>query len=193
MKKNIDEIDLQLLELLQRDASISQQVLAERVGISPATCLRRVQRLREAGILAAQVALVDPWALARASGQPPGLCCIVELSLDRQDAQALATFEQLLLQHPEVQQCWRVSAGPDFILVVHTLDMQHYQALAHALFTQQANVRNVKAYFATAQPKRGTAIPLPGRAAPAAPAAPAASESAPASAQRPQPLSGARP
>lgn len=190
MKKNIDEIDLQLLELLQRDASISQQVLAERAGISPATCLRRVQRLREAGILAAQVALVDPWALARASGQPPGLCCIVELSLDRQDAQALAAFEQLLLQHPEVQQCWRVSAGPDFILVVQTLDMQHYQALAHALFTQQANVRNVKAYFATAQPKRGTAIPLPGRAASAAPAA---SESAPASAQRPQPLSGARP
>ena len=59
-----------------------------------------------------------------------------------------------------VQQCWRVSPGPDFVLVVYAHDMPAYLALAHKLFTSQANVRNVKAYFATKRSKFVTRIPI---------------------------------
>ena len=57
-------------------------------------------------------------------------------------------------------QCWRVAPGPDFVLILRVPDMPAYQVLAERLFTQDANVRNVKAFFATRRAKFGTAIPL---------------------------------
>lgn len=156
----LDHIDLQLLKLLQADASQSNQALAERVHVSPPTCLRRVKRLHEVGLIERQVALLQPDRLAAVQGH--GLACIVEVSLDRQDAQALDAFEARAVEHPAVQQCWRVSPGPDFILVVHTRDMPGYLALSQQLFTGDANVRNVKAFFSTKRAKFSTAIPLQG-------------------------------
>ncbi len=69
-------------------------------------------------------------------------------------------FEAQVLGSEQVQQCWRVSPGPDFVLVVYARDMPGYLALAQKLFTAQANVRNVKAYFATKRSKFVTRIPL---------------------------------
>lgn len=155
-----DQVDLQLLALLQADASQSNQALAEQVHVSPPTCLRRVKRLHEVGLIERQVALLQPDRLAAVQGH--GLACIVEVSLDRQDAQSLDAFEARAVEHPAVQQCWRVSPGPDFILVVHTRDMPGYLALSQQLFTGDANVRNVKAFFSTKRAKFSTAIPLQG-------------------------------
>ncbi|MDZ7866984.1 Lrp/AsnC family transcriptional regulator [Acidovorax sp.] len=156
----LDHIDLQLLNLLQTDAGQSNQALAERVHVSPPTCLRRVKRLHEVGLIERQVALLQPERLAAVQGH--GLACIVEVSLDRQDAQALDAFEARAVAHPAVQQCWRVSPGPDFILVAHTRDMPGYLALSQQLFTGDANVRNVKAFFSTKRAKFSTAIPVHG-------------------------------
>ena len=157
----LDHTDLQLLNLLQADASQSNQALAEQVHVSPPTCLRRVKRLHEVGLIERQVALLQPDRLAAVQGH--GLACIVEVSLDRQDAQALDAFEARAVAHPAVQQCWRVSPGPDFILVVHTRDMPGYLALSQQLFTGDANVRNVKAFFSTKRAKFSTAIPVQAR------------------------------
>ena len=157
----LDHIDLQLLNLLQADASQSNQALAEQVHVSPPTCLRRVKRLHEVGLIERQVALLQPDRLAAVQGH--GLACIVEVSLDRQDAQALDAFEAHAVAHPAVQQCWRVSPGPDFILVAHTRDMPGYLALSQQLFTGDANVRNVKAFFSTKRAKFSTAIPVQAR------------------------------
>ena len=66
------------------------------------------------------------------------------------------------MAEPRVQQVWRVSPGPDFVLVVQVADMPAYHALAQRLFTQDANVRNVKAFFAVKRAKFETALPLPG-------------------------------
>jgi Lrp/AsnC family leucine-responsive transcriptional regulator len=156
----LDQVDLQLLALLQADASQSNQALAEQVHVSPPTCLRRVKRLHEVGLIERQVALLQPDRLAAVQGH--GLACIVEVSLDRQDAQSLDAFEARAVEHPAVQQCWRVSPGPDFILVAHTRDMPGYLALSQQLFTGDANVRNVKAFFSTKRAKFSTAIPLQG-------------------------------
>ncbi|WP_024539120.1 Lrp/AsnC family transcriptional regulator [Comamonas badia] len=153
-----DAIDLRLMDLLQRDATLSNQQLAQRVGVSPATCLRRVARLREGGLIERQVALLSHDALAQWQGH--GLAAIVEVSLDRQGAEHLAAFEARAIEEDTVQQCWRVSPGPDFVLVVQVLDMPHYQQLAERLFTQNANVRNVKAFFVTHRAKFDTKMPL---------------------------------
>lgn len=154
----LDSVDIQLLDMLQTDASQSNQTLAERVHVSPPTCLRRVKRLHEAGLIERQVAILQPDALAALRGH--GLDCIAEVSLDRQGAELLDAFEARAVADPEVHQCWRVSPGPDFVLVVHTRDMPGYLALSQRLFTADANVRNVKAFFATRRAKFDTKVPL---------------------------------
>ena len=155
---SLDIIDLQLLDALQRDAAISNQALADKVHVSPPTCLRRIKRLRDLGIIESQVAILSGDALAQVQGF--GLFAMVEISLDRQGAEELDAFEALAIASDNVQQCWRVSPGPDFVLVVYAHDMPSYLALAHKLFTSQANVRNVKTYFATKRSKFVTRIPL---------------------------------
>ena len=137
----LDALDRRLLDHLQGDAGETNQALAERMNISPATCLRRVRRLEEQGFIERRVALLG----AKASG--PALTALVEVSLDRQGAEHLDAFETHALSEAAVQQCYRVSPGPDFMLVVQVADMPAYQALVQRLFTQDANVRNVKTFF----------------------------------------------
>ena len=153
-----DSIDWKLLNLLQQDASTSNQALAERAGVSPPTALRRVRRLYEAGLITRTVALLDEDRIAALQGH--GLTAIAEVSLDRQGTEHLDAFERRAVAETPVQQCWRVASGPDFMLVLRVRDMSDYQALAERLFTQDANVRNVRVFFATRRAKFGTDIPL---------------------------------
>ncbi|KQV50206.1 AsnC family transcriptional regulator [Pelomonas sp. Root1217] len=152
---DLDAIDLRLLEALQTDSSLSNQDLAARVAVSPATCLRRVKRLIEAGIVERQVALLSRDKLGA------GLSAILEITLDRQGAEHLDAFEARAVQEAAVQQCWRVSPGPDFVLVVQLADMPAYQAFTQRLLTQDANVRNIKAFFSVKRAKFETRIQLP--------------------------------
>lgn len=155
---NLDTVDLQLLRQLQRDVSLSNQALASKLHLSAPTCLRRVKRLQSLGLIEKQVAILNPGKLAQITGH--GLQAIVEVSLDRQDSSSLLQFEQKAVAEPGVQQCWRVSPGPDFVLVIATLDMPAYLALSQKLFTQDSNVRNVKAFFAVKRAKFNTELPI---------------------------------
>ena len=155
---SIDAIDIQLLNQLQIDASLSNQALAELAHISPPTCLRRIKRLHEAGLIERTIAILSPERLSAAIGF--GLTAIVEITLDRQDTLALEQFETRVVDDPAVQQCYRVSPGPDFVLMVHAANMPAYQALTQRLFTSDANVRNVKAFFSIKRSKFGAALPL---------------------------------
>ena len=152
---SIDSIDLRLLEQLQTDAALSNEALAARIHVSPATCLRRVRRLVEQGIIERRVAILSPERLA------PSLTAIVEVTLDRQGAEHLAAFESRAVAEPAVLQCHRVAPGPDFVLVVQAADMPAYHALAQRLFTDDANVRNVKAFFSVHRAKFDTRVVLP--------------------------------
>ena len=147
----IDETDLRLLDLMQTDASLSNQDLAQRAHVSPPTALRRIKRLRETGLIERQVALLQPERLAAVLGH--GLTALVEITLERQSAEALDPFEERATLDAAVQQCYRVSPGPDFVLVVHTPDMPSHLALTQRLFTSDANVRNVKAFFSVKRAK----------------------------------------
>ncbi|WP_028534551.1 Lrp/AsnC family transcriptional regulator [Paludibacterium yongneupense] len=139
----LDDLDRRILKLLQNDASLSNVELALRVHASAPTCLRRVKRLRDSGVIARQLALLAPEKLA------PSLTVIVEISLDRQSAEDLAAFEALLAPEDAVLQCYRVSPGPDFVVLLCTTDMGDYHAFAQRVFAAARNVRNVRAFFAT--------------------------------------------
>lgn len=154
-----DATDWLLLQQLQRDASQSNVALAEALKLSPPTCLRRVKRLIDGGWIERQIAVLNADKIAAQVGH--GLSALVEVSLDRQGAEHLDAFESRAVAHDAVQQCWRVSPGPDFMLVLQARDMPHYLAISQTLFTQDANVRNVKAFFATKRAKFTTTWPLP--------------------------------
>jgi len=160
----LDPLDLRLLAQLQRDASLSNQALAEAMGVSPATAHRRVRRLGQLGLIERTVAHLSPQGLADAG--LPVLQAIVEVTLDVQAEERLAAFEARALADPSVQQCWRVSPGPDFVLVVAVPDMVAYQAFSARLLTQDANVRNVRSFFAVRRARFGSELPLPVNADP---------------------------
>jgi Lrp/AsnC family leucine-responsive transcriptional regulator len=151
----LDSTDIRILEVLQEDAGLTNHALAARVHTSPATCLRRVRQLGESGVIERRVALLSADALGH------GLTAIVEVSLDRQSAEAMDAFEARAIAEGPVQQCHRVSPGPDFVLVVQVADMAGYDALVGRLFTADANVRNVKAFFSMRRAKFETRIALP--------------------------------
>jgi len=153
---SIDATDLRLLDALQFDASRTNQQLAQDCHLSPATCLRRVQRLRRLGLIERQVAVLSAERLGNAV-----LTALVEISLDQQDAQSLDAFELRACADDDVQQCYRVSPGPDFVLVVTVPDMPAYHALTQRLLNSNANVRNVKAFFSIKRAKFETRLPLP--------------------------------
>jgi Lrp/AsnC family leucine-responsive transcriptional regulator len=150
----LDDLDRRILSALQDDASRTNAELAELVHVSPPTCLRRVKQLTEAGIIQRQVAIVDPAKVGA------GLTAIVEITLDVQASDRMAEFESLVAAEAAVLQCYRVSPGPDFVLVVQVADMPAYHALAHRLFATHANVRNVKTYFSTFRSKFETRIAI---------------------------------
>lgn len=160
---DIDEADLRLLDLLQNDAARSNQTLAELAHVSPPTSLRRIRRLRALGLIEREVAILSPARLAPFIGH--GLTALVEVTLERQSGELLDAFEARVVQEDAVQQCYRVSPGPDFILVLHSADMPSYLALAQRLFTRDAQVRNVKAFFSLKRAKFDPRLPL-GRTAP---------------------------
>ena len=151
----LDATDWRLLDQLQRDASLSNQALAELVHISPATCLRRVKRLAEGGFIERRIAILSADRLGA------GLTAVVEITLDHQSAERLASFEAKSQAEAAVQQCYRTSSGPDFVLIVQVRDMEAYHALAQRLFTSDVNVRNVKTYFSIKRSKFEPAIALP--------------------------------
>ena len=155
----LDATDLKLLGLLQAGASLNNVALAEKLHISAPTCLRRTKRLQQEGWIEKQVAILSADKLGRYMGH--GLTAIIEVSLDKQGEEWLEAFETRAVQEQAVQQCWRVSPGPDFMLVVQTTDMPAYLALTQSLLTQNANVRNVKAFFSVKRAKFGTELPLP--------------------------------
>jgi len=151
----MDAIDLRLLAELQRDAGRSNQALAEAAHVSPATALRRLRRLSEAGVIERSIAVLSPEALGH------GLTAIVEITLDQQSAERLAAFEARAVAQAGVQQCYRTSGGPDFVLITQVADMPAYQALAQRLFNDDANVRNVRCFFSVHRAKADLAITLP--------------------------------
>lgn len=153
--QSLDELDLRILEILQHDASISNQVLAERVFTSAATTLRRVRALEAAGVIERTVAILSPEKLGAS------ITAIAEITLDVQNAESCGAFDTLINAEPAVTQAYRTAPSVDFTLVLTVRDMAAYHALVQRLFTAANNVRNVRSRFVTKRSKFSVAQPLP--------------------------------
>ncbi len=148
----LDDLDRRILEALPEDASLTNLALSARVHASPPTCLRRVRSLQQRGVIGRQVALLAPDAFG------PTLTAIVEVTLEHQAEDRQAAFEQRAVAERSVLQCYRVSPGPDFVLVVQVADTDAYHAFAQRLFGNGSNVRQVRSFFSIRRAKFDTRI-----------------------------------
>lgn len=149
-----DAIDLKILKILQNDASISQRALAKAVHISAATALRRIRHLKQQGWIEREIAILSPTILGEF------IQVIAEVTLDVQNHESQEEFEFHMIDRKEIQQCYRVNAGPDFIIVLTVKNMQHYQNLARDIFSAHQGVRNIRAFFTTKRCKFTTELPI---------------------------------
>lgn len=158
----LDEIDFALLHHLQEHARISNVELADRVGLSPAPCLRRVQALERNGVIRKYAALLNPNMVAR------DVTVFVQISLDLQVGGRLDTFEQQIMKREEVLECYLMTGDSDYLLRVVVPDVAAYERFLKEALTRIEGVVGIKSSFALREVKYSTALPLPAKQKPGA-------------------------
>lgn len=148
----LDKVDRKILNLLQKDNQMPTRILADKVHISQPTCLRRIRELRDAGIINADVSLVDPFALGY------GMLAFIEVSLNNQSDEHMQEFEARMNKESEVMQCYFVSGDYDYFLAVHVIDMDAYYQFVRRAISGSGNVRHFQSRFPMKRAKFVTRI-----------------------------------
>jgi len=151
----VDELDRRILMLYQRDTRQPAETIGTQVGLSAAAVQRRLKRLRETGVIVAEVAQLD----ARALGL--GLTAIVEVDLHDESARGLAAFRDKVLARGEVQQCYGVTGSFEYVLVVVVPDLAGYEAFCEACLLHDPNVRGYTTQIVLEAAQRGGPLQLP--------------------------------
>jgi DNA-binding Lrp family transcriptional regulator len=150
----IDETDCRILEILQEDSRISNQDLADRVGLSPSPCLRRTRLLESSGVVRKYVALLNSCDVGR------GLQAIVQVRLDHQTSASVDRFEKDILKYPQVLECDLIAGDWDYVLRVAVRDLTEFREFCVNSLARIAGVANVKSSISMKQVKYSTAFPL---------------------------------
>jgi Lrp/AsnC family transcriptional regulator, leucine-responsive regulatory protein len=151
----LDPLDQRILEELQRDAGLTNQELAARVGLSPSPCLRRVKALEESGVIERRVALLSPKKLGLS------LTALIQIAMDRHTPDRFDNFEKTVKRYPEVQACFLITgAQHDYLLMVVVPGMEQYQAFLLDKLTRIEGVSGVHSSFVMRRVVETTALPL---------------------------------
>ena len=150
----LDRIDRKILNLLQNDARLTYQQIAEAVSLSASPCLRRIKRLEAAGIIKRYVALLDPQKLGL------GLLAYVSVKLEKRSANTLQSFRAVVHSWPEVVACYAMTGDMDYLLRVHTSDLEHFTRFVMDRLMTLPEVMDVKSSFALERVKDTSALPL---------------------------------
>lgn len=151
----LDRTDRKILESLQQDGSLTNQQLAERVGLSPSPCLRRVRALEEAGIIVRTVTVLDHKKLGLS------LTAIILIGMDRHTPERFSAFEEQISEYPEVQECYLITGqSADYMLKVVVPDMDHYHQFLLNHITRIPGVSGVHSSFVLRRVLDSTALPL---------------------------------
>jgi DNA-binding Lrp family transcriptional regulator len=150
----LDEIDLKILRYLQENARLSNADLADRVGLSPAPCLRRVRALEESGVIRKHATLLDPSAVNL------GVTVFVQITLDLQVEDRLEIFERAVMKRPEVLECYLMTGDADYLVRVVVPDVAAYERFLKETLTRIEGVAGIKSSFALKQVKYSTVLPL---------------------------------
>ena len=154
LNKSLDAIDRRILENLQNDARIRNVELAEKVGLSPSPCLRRVGNLEKTGVIRGYATLVD----SEAVGLPVSV--FVSVTLEKQIEKALEKFEKEIRARPEVMECYLMTGDADYLLRVVTSDLGAYERFLIEHLTRIPGVASIKSSFALKQVAYRTALPI---------------------------------
>lgn len=150
---DLDDFDRRLLQALQRDNRQTGEELAELAGLSPAACLRRVQKLRDAGIIERDVSILAPAAVGH------GLTAIVLITIERDRVTGLDSFKTLMTDVPEVTQCYYVTGSADYVVILSIADMPAYEAFATRYF-MRPTVKRFETLMVMSRIKFETALPV---------------------------------
>lgn len=151
---DLDPSEVKILQLLQEDARIPVQELAEHCGLSLASVQRRLKRLRDAGIIAREVAILDPAVAGNF------MTFIVMVDMERERLDQMEQFTRRIMKDARIQQCYYVTGDADFCLICVVRDMEEFEALTHAHFFDNANVRRFHTSVVMGRRKFGTALPV---------------------------------
>lgn len=151
----LDAIDKKILELVQQDGRIPNAELAERVGLSPSPCLRRLRLLEKRGFISRYVAWVDQ----KQVGLPVSI--FISITLDRQSENALEHFENEIRSYPEVLECYLMTGTRDYLLRVVAADVEAYERFLKEKLTRVKGVASIESSFALNQVKYTNQLPIP--------------------------------
>ncbi|MFH1805685.1 MAG: Lrp/AsnC family transcriptional regulator [Pseudomonadota bacterium] len=146
--------DLKILHILQRDAGISNVELAERVGMSPSPCLRRVKQLEVAGLIRRKVVLLD----RKLAGL--GVMATIQVRLERHTEAGAEAFATAMHDLPEIMSCWAMTGGQDFLLIAVAPDIESFGDFVTHKLLSLSNVRDVHSSLVLKDYKTETALPL---------------------------------
>jgi Lrp/AsnC family transcriptional regulator len=146
--------DIEILKLLQKDASISTAAIAERINISQSPCWRRINRLEQEGIIKERVALLDRAALGM------DVVVFATINLTGTGRQNLEAFEREIVRHPEVVECYTMTGIWDYMLKIVTRDIRHYETFVRNTLTESPEIRELHSHMAVTEIKNSTEMPL---------------------------------
>jgi Lrp/AsnC family leucine-responsive transcriptional regulator len=150
----LDAIDQRILGVLQHDSLIANQELADRVGLSPPACLKRVRRLRAGKVIVGTVALVAPEAV----GYP--VLVMARVKLERPREEMMQQFERKMIALPPVIQCLTVAGDIDYIIILRARSIEDYQAFSRTVFAADPSIRSYTSEIVLDVPKWTTKVPL---------------------------------
>jgi len=154
MLNDLSDIDKKILTVLQENSDLTNNELADMVGLSTAPCWRRVKRLEDMGLITKRVSLLDPKML--------GLNIVVfaSVKLSSHTEEALEHFEKAIRIYPEVTECYTISGSMDYMVRIITMDMQAYEKFLRQKLLKMDMVNEVHSRFAVTNVKYTTALPL---------------------------------
>ena len=152
--KKLDAIDLRILDELQRDGRLSNVALARSVGLSPTPCAERVRALEAAGIIAGYAARLDAQRLDL------GLVVFIEIAIDRTSQDAFDQFAAAMMRIPQVQECYMVAGGFDYLVKVRVPDMAAYRAFLGEVLSKVSGIRETHSYAVMERVKESAAVDL---------------------------------
>ncbi|MGI9019079.1 MAG: Lrp/AsnC family transcriptional regulator [Euzebya sp.] len=158
MAITLDRTDRRLLSILAQDGRLTNQGLADLVGLSPSACLRRVRRLEESGVIDGYAALLSPAAVGAARS------VYVEVTLERQHAATIERFERAVAGCPGLRSAHLMAGGADYLLRIDVADVDGYEQLHREFLTDLPDVARIRSTFAlrTIVDRPGPLPPAPG-------------------------------
>ena len=151
---SIDRTDYRILHQLQNNGRLTNLELAERVGLSPSPCLRRVRVLEESGIIRRYVAIVD----AKAVGLP--ISAFIKVSLRSQELDSLEAFQQRVASFPEIMECYLMTGSSDYLLRVVVPSLEAYERFLVDKLTRVPGISSIQTSFALKPVVSRTELPL---------------------------------